>query len=775
MAGRYVGAGLPRLEDARLLTGRGRYLDDLDVPGALHAAFVRSPVAHARVRSVDVAAARTAPGVVGAFALADLPARFREAPMRQLYPSPLLVEDVTQHVLCADEVCFVGQTVAVVVAESRYLAEDAAELVELELEELPAIVDCGRALDQGAPPAHRGAATNHAATLRTAYGDVEAAFAAAAGVVRAELLQHRGGCHSMETRGVVAVDDSARDGLTVWSSTQSPYLIRRAIAAELGDDEERVRVVAPDVGGGFGPKAAFYPEEVVVPLLARLLGRPVKWVEDRREHFVATNTTRDQHWSVEAAHDAEGRILAVRGRVLADSGAYAPYGLLLPLTSLTPLPGAYAIPALDVSMDVVYTNTTPNSAVRGAGRPYGIYAVERLIELVGRALGLDPAEVRRRNLVRPEQMPYPTGAKARDGSPIVYDSGDYPACLERALELADYAGFRERQRAARAEGRYLGIGIGTCIEDTGVGPFEGASVRVTTGGKVAVRTGAASQGQGHATIVAQVVADRLGIAPADVTVESADTARFPHGVGTIGSRVAANLAPAADDAAEQVGVLARRLAAGLLEAAEADLELVDGAVRVAGAPERSVPLADLATRLAPMAGGRVPEGFRPGLEATSYLGSSATPIANGTNVAEVEVDLETGDVRVLRYSVAHDCGVLLNPTIVDGQIIGGVVHGIGNALFERAAYDEDGQPAASHYGEYLLPAAGEMPHVEIVHLESPSPLNSLGVKGAGEGGTIPAAPAIVAAVESALAPFGVSIDRYPIDPSTLVELIAAGR
>jgi carbon-monoxide dehydrogenase large subunit len=774
MSTRYVGAPVRRLEDRRLLTGQGRFVDDLDVPGTLHAAFVRSPLAHARVRSVDVSAARQTRGVVAAFALGDLDAPFSGMRMFQQYPHPLIRHDRTQHLLAQDEVCFVGQTVAVVVAESRYAAEDGVDLVEVDYEELPAMVDCRRALEPGAPCAHSDLPDNLVAQLRTTFGDADDAFAGAHVVVGATFLQHRGGCHSMETRGVLAQDDE-RDGLTVWSSTQVPYTVRRTLARYLAVDEERVRVIAPDVGGGFGPKAAFYPEEVVIPVLARTLRRPVKWVEDRREHFVATNTTRDQSWEIEVAATEEGKITGLRGRAVLDCGAYVTYGVIHPMTSLTPLPGAYSIPAVDVSLDVVFTNTTPNSAVRGAGRPYAIFAVERAIELVARELRLDPAEARRRNLIRPEQMPYETGAKARDGSPILYDSGDYPACLEKALALADYDGFPERQRAALANGRHRGIGIGVCIEDTGVGPYEGATVRVTPQGAVVVRTGAASQGQGHETFVAQIVAERLGVRLDDVRVESGDTSRFPHGAGTIGSRVAATLAPATHDAAGQVRATALRLGAQALEVSEDDLELAEGTVRVKGAPDRHISLGDLALRLAPGIGLRVPAGFTASLEATSYLPSTSTPIANGTNVAEVEIDPETGRVDVVRYSVAHDCGTLLNPLIVDGQIIGGVAHGLGNTLFERLPYDESGQPQATSYLDYLLLSAPEMPEVEIVHLETPSPLNALGVKGAGEGGTIPATPAIVAAIENALEPCGVTIDRYPIDPGMLVELIRAGR
>lgn len=776
MGVRYVGAHVQRMEDPRLVTGHGRYTDDITLEGMLHAAFLRSPVAHARINGIDAARARALPGVHAVITQADLVAELGaglDKPMAQLYPAPALTNDHTQHPLAKDEVCYVGQTVAIVVADGRAIAEDALALIDVDYAALPAVVDVRTALADDAPRVHDGDTTNLGGQLRARFGDIDDAFTKADHVFSTEFLQHRGGCHAMECRGVIARDDPYGDGLTVWSSTQCPYLVRRALARWLGEAEERVRIIAPDVGGGFGPKAGFYPEEIVVPLAAKIVGRPVKWIEDRREHFTATTTQRDQHWAIEVACDSDGKILGLRGNVKHEQGAYIPYGVLLAFSSLAPLPSAYSIPAVDVGLDIIFTNTTPNTPVRGAGRPYANYAVERAVQIVAYGLGIDQAEVRRRNLIRVDQMPYETGATLRDGSKAKYDSGDYHACLDKALDLADYASFGERQQAARAEGRYLGIGVSCCIEDTGIGPYEGTMVRVEPGGRIMVRTGAAGQGQGHHTMVAQIIAENLGVAPEDIIFESADTGKFAHGVGTIGSRVAANLGPSALDAALQVRDKALKLAAEVLEAAEADLDIEDGVVRVNGAPDVSVKLGDLALQLAPMSGVRVPTGFTPSLEATSYAGSSGSPIANGTNVAEVEVDIGTGEVKVLRYSVAHDCGTMINPMIVDGQIIGGVVHGIGNALFERMIYDAQGQPLTTNYGEYLLPLATEMPRIDIVHQETPSPLNPLGVKGAGEGGTIPAAAAIVAAIENALADYNVVVDYYPVGPQYLTELIDA--
>ena len=736
MGVRYFGAEVRRAEDPKLITGHGRYVDDITLPGMLHAAFVRSGEAHAQIRGIDASAAKALPGVHGVFTLADFGEPFAEQRMVQPYPAPVLKQPLTQYPLAKDEVCFVGEAVAVVVADTRHIAEDGAALVTVDYEPLPAIVDCRDATADGAALAHLGTPDNIVAQLRVSFGEVDETFANAAHVFREELHQHRGGCHAMECRGVIAEDRPHHDGLTIWSSTQCPYLVRRNVAAYLERDEGRVRVVAPDVGGGFGPKAGVYAEEIVIPLAAAALGRPVKWIEDRREHFVTTNTQRDQFWTLEAAVDSNGKIIGVRGSVVHDGGAYVPYGLLLPMTSLTPMPGPYSVPALDVSMDVVFTNTTPNSPIRGAGRPNAAFAMERLIARVARELDIDQAEVRRRNYVQPDQFPYDCGQKFRDGSAIKYDSGDYEACLEKALDLAGYNDFAERQEAARAEGRYIGIGVSSCIEDTGVGPYEGATVRVQPDGKVLVQTGAASQGQGHATMLAQVCADQLDVDIGNVYVLAADTGAFPQGVGTIGSRVAVNASTAVFWAASEVRDKALKLAADVLEASAEDLVVEDGVISVAGVPDMKVGYGDLAKQLAPMAGGPVPKGFTPGLESTSYKTSDGMPTAAGSNVAEVEVDIDTGEVRVLRYSVGHDCGRMINPMMVDGQIVGGVIHGIGNALFERMYYDASGQPMNTNYGEYLLPAASEMPSVDIAHHETPSPLNPLGIKGAGEGGTI---------------------------------------
>jgi carbon-monoxide dehydrogenase large subunit len=772
MGVRYFGAQVLRVEDDNLIVGHGQYVDDIQLPDMAHGAFLRSPHAHARITKIDTSRAEALDGVHAVFTYGDLSGPLAEQ-MIQTYPSPAIKQDLRPYLLARDEVCFVGEAVAFIVAESRHVAEDAQALIDVDYQTLKPIVDVRQALGENAPLAHDGAPDNLAAELNVKYGDIDEVFANADHHLNTRFMQHRGGCHAMECRGVVAVHDPRENELTIWSATQCPYLIRRALAKQFDLPEENLRLIAPDVGGGFGPKAGYYVEEAIVPFAAKLLGRPVKWIEDRREHFISTNTQRDTVWDLEIAANSEGRILGVRGDMTLDNGAYVVYGLLLPVTSIVPLPGPYRVQALDVTQKVVFTNTVCNSPVRGAGRPTAAYAMERVIETVARALKLDSAEVRRRNFVRKQDFPYETGLIRSNGLPVFYDSGDYHGLLEKAMALADFEGFSARQKAARDEGRFIGIGISSCIEDTGVGPYEGVTVRVDTLGKVHAISGAASQGQGHKTVIAQIVADELDIAIEDVRVEIGDTAKFPQGVGTVGSRVGVNIGTASYAAAREVRQKALRLAASLLDADLENLEIQDGIVRDTGDRNINITLGELALKLAPMTGGAIPEGFVPSLEATSYEGSKGPPHASGTNICEVEVDIGTGEVKVLRYSVAHDCGRRINPMIVEGQIVGGVVHGIGNALFEQMLYDESGQPLTTNYGEYLLPLATEMPHIDLVHQDTPSPLNPLGLKGAGEGGTIPAAAAVVAAIENALEQFKIEIDYYPVTPQRLCELIDA--
>ena len=774
MSGKSIGARVLRTEDARLLRGRGEFVDDVRLPGVLHAAFVRASFAHARIRGIDASAALALPGVHAVLAWADLNRALQTMPLPSLVPNPYSKFPRTQLALAQDEVCYVGEAVAIVIAESRHVAEDAAALVGVDYEPLPAISDCRHAVKTGAALAHADAPDNKAASFRTAYGDVEGAFRNAAHVFKQELWIHRGCGHALECRGVLA--DVGRDGsLTVWSSTQTPHLEKRVLADLLERSPDIIRVIAPDVGGGFGPKAIFYGEDAVVAAAALRLKRPVKWIEDRREHFLATTQERDQYWSLEVALDANAKLLGVRGTMLHDTGAYMPWGVVMPYIAATTVPGPYVLPAYDLEVTVAYTNKVPTTPVRGAGRPQAVFVMERLLDRAARELNMDPAEIRRRNLIQPEQMPYKVGLTFRDGKPVVYDSGDYPAAFDKALAISRYSEFPERQKRAREEGRYIGIGIGSYVEGTGLGPFEGVRVAVQDDGSIAVQSGAAPQGQGHKTMLAQIVAEQLGVSFTQVHVTVGDTAAFPMGIGTFASRITANAGPSALIAARTVREKVLEAAARVLDAKIDDLMLDDGKVEIKTGNRRAISLGDLAKGAQGFPGFSFAPGQTPGLEHTAYFTPSQAAYCNGTHIAEVEVDPDTGAVHILNYTVAHDSGTLINPLIVDGQIQGGVAHGIGNALLEWMGYDDSAQPITTSFADYLLPGACDVPAVKAVHIETPSPLNPLGVKGAGEGGTIPAPAAIVAAIENALDPFGVKLNESPMTPDRIVAAIRKAR
>ena len=534
-------------------------------------------------------------------------------------------------------------------------------------------------------------------------------------------------------------------------------------------------MIAPDVGGGFGPKAIFYGEDAIVAAAALRLKRPIKWIEDRREHFLATTQERDQYWSLEIALDADAKLRGVRGTMLHDTGAYMPWGVVMPYIAATTVPGPYILPAYDLDVTVAYTNKVPTTPVRGAGRPQAVFVMERLLDSAARALNIDPAEIRRRNLIQPEQMPYKVGLTFRDGKPVIYDSGDYPAAFGKAIELSAYADFPQRQKRAREEGRYIGIGIGSYVEGTGLGPFEGVRVAVEDDGTISVQSGAAPQGQGHKTMLAQIVAEQLQVPMTQIHVTVGDTAAFPMGIGTFASRVTANAGPSALLAARTVRDKILETASRILDAKVEDLVLDDGKVDLRTGNRRAVSLGDLAKASQGFPGFSFAPGQTPGLEHTAYFTPPQAAYCNGTHIVEVEADPETGAVKILNYAVAHDSGTLINPLIVDGQIQGGVAHGIGNTLLEWMGYDTNAQPVTTTFADYLLPSACEIPFVDAVHIETPSPLNPLGVKGAGEGGTIPAAAAIVAAVENALDPFSVKLNESPITPDRIVAAIDKAR
>ena len=777
MTTRWFGAPVHRVEDDRLLRGHGRFTDDIG-EDALECCFVRSPYAHARIiTSIDAAAARAMPGVVAVYTAADLPFGGVDLPL--LIPHPNLTHGRTQRCLASDIVRYSGEAVAFVVAENRYLAEDAAELVQVEYEPLPVVITPEVAA-RAEHLVHSDVPGNIAAEMLQEVGDVDAAMAAAPRRKRLRFRYERGAASPMEARAVWARWSSDEHRLTVYDSTQSPTSIRGGLAVLFSLPESSVDVIAPDVGGGFGPKIMlFYPDELLVPYAAMQLGRPVKWTEDRQEHFTAVNQERGQVHEVEVGFDDEGRLLALQDDFLHDGGAYTPYGIILPIITSAQVPGPYRIPNYRVRFRDLYTNAVPTSPYRGAGRPHACFVMERTLDAIAADLGIDRIEVRRRNLIQAGDFPYDVGVAWQDGNTVVYDSGNYPVLLDKAIALL----------GPKPAGDHVGMGIGIYVEGTGVGPYEGAHVQVLVSGKVVAATGIPNQGQAHATVWAQVVADELGVDVKDVEITSGDTRRFPWGVGTFASRGAVTAGNAMHVAARMVADKARQIAADHLEADPADLELAGGRVRVKGSPDRGMPLGavavlsnpvryafgggtEAATQFAakPRPGPPLQDGEQPGLEATGYYSPPGSTWASGCHAAYVRVDPKTFRLEILKYVVVHDCGRVINPLVLQGQIEGGVAQGIAGAFYERLAYDEDGQLRNASFMEFLMPYATEIPAIEIDHIETPSPLNPLGVKGAGEAGVIPVGAVIGSAIEEAL---GVPITEMPLSPLKLYELSKA--
>ena len=778
MSTRYFGQPLKRREDPRLLTGRSLFVDDVELPGLLHVAFLRSDFAHARLLSLDLSPALDMPGVVAAFDAASLGDYWQPGPL--LVPPPP-IEGIefhcrTQVPLARDKVRHAGEPLAVIVAQSRYLAEDAVATLYPDLEPLPAVGDLEAALEKGAPRVHDDLDSNLAARAAQGKGDYAAARAKADLVLSRRFHYDHGIAAAMENRGIVAHWDERAEQLTMWDTTQAPIPIRNGLAGMLGLSENQVQVIAPMIGGGFGPKIMmFYPEEVLLPWISRHLGRPVKWIEDRQENFFATTHERSQIHDAEIALDREGRILGVRDDFLHDSGAYVPYGLTVPINSQCTLLGPYDVPNYHSEFRAVFTNRTLVTPYRGAGRQHGVFVMERLLDLGARELGLSPVEIRRRNFLHPDKFPHDHGIIYQDFNSLVYDSGNYQPCLDKAVELCEYTRFlTEDQPKAREDGRLLGIGVVAYVEGTGIGPYEGARVSVGASGKVNVATGVGTQGQGHFTAFAQVVAEQLGVDIEHIQVTTGDTREFGWGSGTFASRGAVVAGNAIHAAAQVVRGKILKLAAEHLEVAEEDLELRDGKVFVQGVPAKALSLGELAVMANPLRGAVTP-GTEPGLEATTYFGPEYGSTANGVHAMVVEVDPETFQVEVKRYFVVHDCGRVINPKILEGQIQGGVAQGIGNAFFEQILYDEDGQLQNASFMDYLLPTSMEVPPIQCAHLETPSPLNPLGVKGAGEAGAIPTGALFAQAVENALNLPGLELREIPLSPLRLFELVSEAR
>ena len=774
--GKMVGAQVRRVEDPRFLLGTSQYVDDLDLPNSVALAFVRSPYAHARILSIDVNTAQGRSDVQLVVTGADIAEAIK--PLRVVYdPNKAPThKSCDWPVLAQDKVRFVGEAVAVVVATDRYAAEDAASVIDVEYEPLDPVCDVEQALAADAPLVHEEWGDNVMQTLRVEIGEVAKAFHVADCVVSERLTTGRHMALPMETRGCVVSFERGTDTLTVWSSTQVPHMLRSHLALVLDFPEHHIRVIAPDVGGGFGQKGHLFPEEAVAAYLARRLGRSVKWIEDRRENLSASLHAKQQTVQAELALHQDGTILGIRGRFVSDVGAYSeyPWGSAFEAGhAASSMPGPYKTPAFGFEAVSVATNKTTIGVYRGVGLPIGVLTMERLLDLAAHKLGLDPAEIRLRNMIRKEEHPYTTiiGAEV--------ESGSHRESLQKALDMLGYQACRVEQQQARAQGRYLGIGIGCYVEGTApssaafasmgldLGGYESATVRMDVAGTVTVLVGTHSHGQSHETTLAQVAADELGLPLADIRIIEGDTNAVPYGMGTWGSRSAVTGGGAISKASEKLRSKMLRIASRMTEVPDEDLELAVGMIRRKADATPLLPIKELAYRVLVQAGS-LPPDEEPGLDATAHYEPPPSTHANATHIALVEVDRDTGKVAILRYIVVEDCGTIINPTVVDGQIQGGVAQGIGTALYEHAIYDENGQFLTGTLMDYIIPTAVDVPQVEIGHIESPSPYTPHGIKGMGEGGAIAPPAAIANAVADALAPFDVRVNAIPLTPERVL-------
>lgn len=760
-----IGADIDPAEDEALVRGEGTFVSDVNFPGMVHAALLRSPHARARIIRLDVSAARSAPGVISAVSFRDLADAMK--PLPQILPHPAL-RSRTPLPLASDRVRYVGEPIAIVIAKDRYQAEDAVALIDVSFEPEQPATDPEQALGEAAPRVHEDLPDNVAGRFGQEVGDVDAALGRSHLVVRERLTIGRLSGQPLEGRCITARYDDGR--LTVWMSTQSPHTTRRVLADQVGLPEERVRVIAPAMGGGFGLKNRYYPEYTLVALEAIRTGRPVSWLEDRSESFTSTYHEREQVHDFALGVAADGTILAVRDRFVHDQGAYTPLGLVVPYVTSVSVPGPYRVPNYEVLCTIVFTNRTPTAPYRGAGKPQSCFVMERMLDKAARLLGLDGVEIRRRNLLRPDDFPYDTGLTDLDGTRVRYDSGDYPACLDKALRLIGHAGFPEEQRLARDGGRNMGLGVACFIEMGGRGPFEGARVQLEPTGRVSLHSGICSLGQKHKTTLAQVCAESLGVPLTDIDVSLGDTEGIPRSIGTYAGRVAVMAGNAVAEAGGRVRAKVLAAAARVLDVPAETLEVSDGRVCVATDPRRSLTLAQVARHVVSRAAESAREEDPEGLQATAYFECSQPTYSNGAYAVVVEVDVETGLVTPLRHALVHDCGVMINPRVVEDQLAGGVVQGLGAALLEEFRYDELGHPQTTSLRHYLTPTIGDSPPLLVDHVITPSPFNPLGVKGVGEAGPIPVAAAVNAAIEDALEG-RVRLSRTPVHPWALQAVI----
>ena len=757
-AKKLIGVSIGRHEDRRLLRGEGLYTTDVKLPNLAHAAMLRSPHASARIKQIDAGAARAAPGVLAVLTFTDIADIAK--PFPQVQPHPDLVSRMP-YPLARDVVRYVGEPVAIVVAENVYQAEDALELIQVEYELSPAAVDPVAALRESAPLVHDDVPDNRAGCFSQEVGDVQQALKQAFVVINERFTIGRVSAQSIETRAITASYESGK--LTCWVTTQSPLMQRRVIAEQLDLPPANVHVIAPDIGGGFGPKNRHYSEYTLVPMLAMQLGRPVAWREDRSESFTASYQAREQVHEATLALTKDGMILALADRFVYDQGAYTPIGIVVPFVTSVSVPGPYRVPNYRIECSMAFTNKTPTAPYRGAGKPQAAYVMERLMDIAAQRLNLDPVELRRRNLIKPEEFPYHTGLTDLDETKVVYDSGNYAACLDRALELIGHKDFLGEQARARREGRHIGIGVACYTTMTGRGPFEGARIRVASDGKVFLYSGVSSQGQSHQTTLAQICAEHLGVRFDDVVVRIGDSDVIEKSIGTYAARVLVMAGNAVAQATKTVREKALQHAASIMGVPEDELTINEGTIHSAKDPERRIALGVVAQSLSESSADERME-----LEATCFYHNTRPAYANGTYAVVVEVCRETGVVKILRHALVHDCGLRVNPQVVDGQIYGGVAQGIGEILYEEVRYDESGRLLTSSLRDYLLPTTAVVPPLVLEHLETPSPFNPLGVKGSGEGGVVPVAPAISEAIENALDRM-VQLRRKPIRPEDLVD------
>ncbi|MBK1867700.1 aerobic carbon-monoxide dehydrogenase large subunit [Taklimakanibacter albus] len=788
MSTRLFGARIKRNIDPQLLRGEGSFIDDIPLAQALHVAFVRSPFARARINSIDISAAVAHPGVAAVYTCDNVGALDIEMPL--LIPHSSMHDARTQRPLARDDVYYVGQTVAMIVAVDRYTAEDAAALVDVDYDPRDVEVDLEKAILDGAPLVHDTHEQNIAAHFVQVSGYPDSAIAQAEHVTKIRVQVDRSTAAPMECRAVAAQFDEVTGELTVWDGTQAPISVRGGLASIFKLDEDKVRVIAPNVGGGFGQKVLlFYPDELLVPMAAMQLGRPVKYIEDRRENFVGSSQERTQIHFMELYAKKTGEVIALRDSFLHDTGAFIPYGIAVAQVASTSIAGPYRIPNIWVEFKAIYTPTVPVTPYRGCGRPQACFAIERAMDQLADELGLDRFEIRRRNLIADHEFPYDReGLIFADGLKVSLDSGQYHKALAMMEERLDAPSFASAQAKARAEGKHLGLGLAFYVEGTGLGPYEGGHVRIhPITGKVYVNTGLTSQGQGHDTVFAQIAADQLGVKPEDVILVEGDTKAFDWGVATFASRAAVVSGNAIHKSAMIVRRKALQAAANMLEADVGDVELKDGAAWVKGT-DRKVPLsavatatnplryafneaAQAATQFAPASrhdGPSLDEGEHPGLEATDYYSPPCATWAYGVHGALIEVDPELCSVTIRKYVCIHDCGNMINPMIVEGQVMGGIAQGLGGAMYERIEFDETGNMLNANFVDFLVPYATEIPDVEILHLETPSPLNALGVKGVGEAGCIAVGAVVASGVEDALKALGGGKFRHtPITPSMI--------